>query len=159
LPEAQLDRFLLRVSLGYPGLEDEIEILDRQQFRHPVFELGQVASVEDVIQAQEAIKAVFIAPQVKEYLVEINRATRSHPEVYLGASPRGSLGLYRTSQALAAIRGRDFVLPDDVKSLVGPVLAHRIILGPGARLRELNAREVVQQVLGTVTVPGGEFNP
>jgi MoxR-like ATPase len=157
LPEAQLDRFLLRVRLGYPGLEDEMVVMDRQQFRHPVEDLEPVVAVDQVLAAQEAVKSVYIAPGVKRYIVEINRASREHPEVYLGASPRGSLGLFRSGQALAAIRGRDFVLPDDIKEAAVPVLAHRIILGPGARLRELNTQDIVQQVLSQVKVPGGDF--
>jgi MoxR-like ATPase len=156
LPEAQLDRFLLRIHLGYPQLEDEVNILDRQQFGHPVVDLDVVASVEDVVVAQTAIQSVYISEQVKRYMVEIARGTREHPEVYLGASPRGSLALYRSSQAQAALRGRDYVLPDDVKNLAIPALAHRIILGPGARLKNLTAENVVQSVISELLAPGGD---
>ncbi len=156
LPEAQLDRFLLRVRLGYPSVDDEVDVLDRQQFKHPLDDLVIVAEVQDVLAAQKAIQAVYIAPAVKKYLVEIVQHTRRHPEVYLGASPRGSLALYRASQARAALLGRDYVLPDDIKALAAPTLAHRLILGPGARLREQTADTVVQDVMGKVTVPGGD---
>jgi MoxR-like ATPase len=156
LPEAQLDRFLLRIQLGYPAIENEIDVLDRQQFVHPLVELETVVSAEDVIAAQQAIQSVFISPEIKRYLVEITHRTREHPEVYLGASPRGSLALYRTSQAQAAVRGRDYVLPDDIKALAVPALAHRIILGPGARLKNQTAVNVVQAVLSDILVPGGD---
>lgn len=156
LPEAQLDRFLLRIRLGYPAIENEIDVLDRQQFGHPLVELGTVVSGDDVVAAQKAIQPVHIAPEIKRYVVEITRRTREHPEVYLGASPRGSLALYRASQAQAALRGRDYVLPDDIKSLAISSLAHRIILGPGARLKNLSADDVVQSVLSDLLVPGGD---
>jgi MoxR-like ATPase len=156
LPEAQLDRFLLRVDLGYPGLEDEIDILERQQFRHPVDDLEQVASVEEVIQAQEAVKAVHVPPVIKRYLVKLTRWTREHREVYLGASPRGSLTLYRAGQARAAIMGRDFVLPDDVKALALSALAHRVITSPAARLQNVSAERIVQELVDKVPVPGGD---
>jgi MoxR-like ATPase len=156
LPEAQVDRFLMRLRLGYPNLPDEIQILERQQFRHPFEELEQVVSVEELIQAQEGIKDVFVSPALKRYLVDLAHQTREHPEVYLGASPRGSLALYRTSQARAALAGRDFVLPDDIKALAVPALAHRVILGPGARLRDLSNRQIVEEILHSVPVPGGD---
>lgn len=157
LPEAQLDRFLMRIQLGYPGMDDEINILDRQQYRHPIDDLQQVVSVDEVLEAQEAIKDIYIAPGIKRYLVELTRQTRQHADVYLGASPRGSLGLYRTGQARAAMFGRDFVLPDDVKALAMPVLAHRVILGPAARLRDLTADQILQEILSSVPVPGGDL--
>ena len=157
LPEAQLDRFLMRLELGYPALEDEVNILDRQQYRHPITTLGQVVSSPELEEAQEEIKKVYVAPAVKKYIVEIVRQTRQHPDVYLGASPRGSLAIYRTTQARAAMEGRDFVLPDDVKSLVHSTLSHRVILGPAARLRDLNADQILQDVLGKVVVPGGDL--
>ena len=157
LPEAQLDRFLMRLELGYPLLEDEVSILDRQQYRHPINTLGQVVSSQELEEAQEEIKKVYVAPAVKKYMVEIVRQTRQHPDVYLGASPRGSLALYRTTQARSAMQGRDFVLPDDVKALVHSTLSHRVILGPAARLRDLSADQILQDVLGKVTVPGGDL--
>lgn len=157
LPEAQLDRFLMRLELGYPVLEDEVNILDRQQYRHPITTLTQVVSAQELEEAQEEIKKVYVAPAVKRYMVEIVRQTRQHPDVYLGASPRGSLALFRTTQARAAMQGRDFVLPDDVKALVHSTLSHRVILGPAARLRDLSADQILQDVLGKVVVPGGDL--
>jgi MoxR-like ATPase len=157
LPEAQLDRFLVRLRLGYPSINDEISILERQQFQHPVNELQQVASAEELLQAQEAIKSIYVAPPVKQYIVELTHQTRQHADVYLGASPRGSLALYRTGQASAAMQGRDFVLPDDIKILVKPALSHRVILGPAARLRDLSSDQVLDEILSVVPVPGGEL--
>jgi len=156
LPEAQVDRFLMRIRLGYPNAADEVLILERQQFRHPFDELDRVVSVEELITAQQAVKDVYAAPQIKRYIVEVVRQTREHPEVYLGASPRGSLALYRTAQARAAMDGRDYILPDDIKALAVATLAHRVILGPGARLRDLNAEQVVEEVLHNVPAPGGD---
>ncbi len=159
LPEAQLDRFLLRVRLGYPQLDAEINVLKNQQFSHPLDAISQVVSVEDVVAAQNSIQSVFMAEEVYRYLVEIVQQTRQHKDVYLGASPRGSLGLYRASQAKAALQGRNYVIPDDIKALVVPVLSHRIILGPGARLRSLTADMVIQESLSNVMVPGGDLKP
>ena len=157
LPEAQLDRFLLRLRLGYPDINDEINILERQQFQHPVNDLQQVASAEELISAQNAIKSVYVAPGVKHYIVELTHQTRKHTEVYLGASPRGSLALFRTGQAMAAMQGRDFVLPDDIKALIKPALSHRVILGPAARLRDLSSDQVLDEIVGLVPVPGGDL--
>lgn len=156
LPEAQLDRFLMRMRLGYPDRANEIDILDRQQFSHPLSTLEQVISVEELQNAQEAIKKVYVSPAVKQYMVDLSRESRQHADVYLGASPRGSLALYRTGQARAAVQGRDFVLPDDVKALVTPTLAHRVILGPAARLRDLNASQILQEIMSRLPVPGGD---
>lgn len=158
LPEAQLDRFLLRVKLGYPGSMDEIKVLERQQFQHPIESLGKVIAEEEVLEAQEEVKKIFVAPELKSYMVEITRRTRDFPDVYLGASPRGSLTLFRTSQSRAAIFGREFVLPDDVKALAESALCHRIILGPAARLRDMDAAEVIDEVLNSVPVPGGDLS-
>jgi len=158
LPEAQLDRFLLRVRLGYPGSMNEIKILERQQFQHPIESLGKVITEEEVLEAQEEVKKVYVAPALKSYMVEITRRTREFPDVYLGASPRGSLTLFRTSQSRAAIFGRDFVLPDDVKALAESALCHRIILGPAARLRDMDAAEVIDEILNSVPVPGGDLS-
>jgi MoxR-like ATPase len=157
LPEAQLDRFLMRLELGYPMLEDELEILDRQQYRHPITELEQVVTSDELQIAQTEVKKIYVAQTVKRYMVEIVRQTRQHPDVYLGASPRGSLALYRTSQARAALHERDYVLPDDIKALVLPALTHRIILGPAARLRDLNAGQILQEIIAKVPVPGGDL--
>lgn len=157
LPEAQLDRFLLRVTLGYPESADEIHVLERQQFQHPIEILDNVISEDEVLQAQEEVKSVHVSPEIKQYMVEMTRRTREFPDVYLGASPRGSLTLFRTCQARAAIFGRDFVLPDDVKALAEAALCHRVILGPAARLRDLDASEVIKEILDSVPVPGGDL--
>ena len=157
LPEAQLDRFLLRIRLGYPSAEDEVQVLERQQFHHPIEDLVPVVSEAEVLQAQDDVRKIYVAPGVKRYIVELNRRTREFPEVYLGASPRGSLTLYRACQARAALQGREFVLPDDVKALAEAALGHRVILGPAARLRDLSTSEVVQEILSGVAVPGGDL--
>ncbi len=157
LPEAQLDRFLMRIRLGYPSLEDEIRVLDRQQYTHPIDRLEAVVSAEEVLRAQETIKGVYIAPAVKRYMVEIVRHTREHNDLYLGASPRGSLALYKTSQALAALRGRAYVIPDDIKRLAPYVLAHRLILRPESQLRGRTARSVLADLLTEINVELGEL--
>ncbi len=156
LPEAQVDRFLLRLRLGYPSQDDEIRVLERQQFHHPLEALTEVVSVQELTAAQEAVKDIFVSPALKRYIVEITHQTRQHTEVYLGASPRGSLALFRTAQARAAMNDRDYVLPDDIKALAIPTLAHRVILGPGARLRDLSAQQIVEEILYGVPVPGGD---
>jgi MoxR-like ATPase len=158
LPEAQLDRFLLRVQLGYPNSLDEISVLERQQYQHPIETLEQTISEEEVLQAQEEVKKVHVSPELKTYMVEITRRTRDFQDVYLGASPRGSLALFRTSQARAAIHGRDYVLPDDVKALAESALCHRVILGPAARLRDMDESEVIKEILSNVPVPGGDLS-
>lgn len=154
LPEAQLDRFLMRISLGHPKTGEEIRILDAQQYVHPIETIDQVATAEMLTEAQEQVKQVYVDAMVKEYIIALVQATRDYPDVYLGASPRGSLGLYKTGQALAALRGRDFVIPDDIKALAEVVLAHRIIVSPSARIRNVDTRRVVQDILSTVPVPG-----
>ena len=157
LPEAQLDRFLLRIRLGYPSKAQEIEVLDRQQYVHPVEELAKVVSVEELQAAQRAIKGIYIDQLVKEYIVDLVRQTREHPDVYLGASPRGALALYRTGQARAAMFGRDYVLPDDVKALAGAALGHRIIVGPAARIKDIEPESIVQEILDRVPAPGAQI--
>jgi len=154
LPEAQLDRFMLRLRLGYPSGSDEVAMLDSQQFKHPVDELGQVVDTPTLIEAQEAIKTVHVDDKIKAYIVELMTQTRKHPEVSLGASPRGSLVLYRTAQARAAVAGRDYVIPDDVKALAPACLAHRMIVSPSARIKDVTAESVLADILGSVPVPG-----
>jgi len=156
LPEAQLDRFMLRIELGYPGKEAEIEIFDRQQIVHPIEQLEQVVSVEELLLAQKAIREIYLDSLVKEYIVEIARRTRIHPDVYLGSSPRGGLSIYRLCQARAAMLGRDYVLPDDVKALAEPALGHRIIVGPAARIKDVEPGTIVQDILENVPVPGAQ---
>jgi MoxR-like ATPase len=156
LPEAQLDRFLMRVHLGYPGLGDEIRVLELQQMRHPIEDLQMVAEVEELRAMQEAVKKVYVSQAIKRYIVMLVRATREHADVYLGASPRGSLGLFRAGQVRAATLGRDYVLPDDIKYLAALVLGHRVVLQPASRLRNLSAEQVVMDVLSMVPVPSGD---
>jgi MoxR-like ATPase len=157
LPEAQLDRFLLRVRLGYPSMNDEIEVLNRQQLRHPIENLQSVITVRELRVAMQKIKKIYVAESIKRYVVELTNRTRLYADVYLGASPRGSLALFRTGQVAAALAGRDYVLPDDIKKLAVSVLAHRIIIGPAARLRELSAEKIVEEIIDNTSVPGGEF--
>ena len=157
LPEAQLDRFLMRIHIGYPSFANELEILDLQQLKHPIEDIGTVVSSEEIILMQNSIKHVFVSDAVKRYIVELTRATRDHNDVYLGSSPRGSLGLYRVSQAKAATMGRDYVLPDDVKSLAKFVLGHRLVMQPSARLKNLSADQIISEVLLQVHVPGGDL--
>jgi MoxR-like ATPase len=157
LPEAQLDRFLLRLRLGYPNSIDEVEVLNRQQLRHPIETLKSVLKTTELLQSMAQVKKVFVSEAIKHYIVDLTNRTRQHPDVYLGASPRGSLALFRTGQVAAAMEGRDYVLPDDIKRLAVPVLAHRVIVGPAARLRELSAEKIVWEILDNTTVPGGDF--
>jgi MoxR-like ATPase len=145
---------MMRISLGYPSSEDEIAILDSQKYVHPVETLEQVIDVRELLDAQEKVKDVYVDPLVKEYIVSLVNATRHHPDIYLGASPRGSLALYRTSRAQAAILGRDYVIPDDIKSLAMTTLAHRLIVSPSARIKEVDPRAVVEETLKSVPVPG-----
>ncbi|MEZ4513341.1 MAG: MoxR family ATPase [Chloroflexota bacterium] len=159
LPEAQLDRFMLRIRLGYPSKEQEIEILERQHQAHPLQAIEQVISVEELLAAQEAVKAIYVDKLVKEYIVELVRQTREHPEVYLGSSSRGALALYRLGQARAAMTGRDYVLPDDIKALAGAALGHRIIVGPAARIKDIEPEAIVQDILDQVPVPGAQVSP
>jgi MoxR-like ATPase len=154
LPEAQLDRFLMRVSLGHPAPKEEIAILEAQQYVHPIEKTEQVVSVEELLQAQDEIKSVHINSLVKEYIVELVNASRKHPDAYLGASPRGSLALFRTGQARAMLEGRDYVTPDDIKALAQVALAHRLIISPAARIKNVDARYIVDELLHSVPVPG-----
>ena len=154
LPEAQLDRFMLRISLGYPSPEEEIAILDSQQYVHPIETIGQVVDAQELLEAQEKVKEVYVDPLVKEYIVDLVNATRKHPDIYLGASPRGSLALYKAGRARAAILGRDYVIPDDIKALAVAALAHRLIVSPSARIKEIDAKTVVREILESVPVPG-----
>jgi MoxR-like ATPase len=154
LPEAQLDRFLIRVHLGYPTATDEVIIMDRQQMRHPVDELGQVTDASEILRLQDAVKAIYVDPLIKQYIVQVVEATRKHEAAYLGASPRGSLALYRTAQAFALLAGRDFVIPDDVKALAYAALGHRVIVSPAARVKNITSANVVNDCLTRVPVPG-----
>ena len=158
LPEAQLDRFLLKIRLGYPGLNDEIRVLELQQLHHPIDDLKSVVESEELREVQQIVKTVFVAPSIKKYVVELIRQTRQHSDVYLGSSPRGSLGLFRAGQARAAMLGRDYVLPDDVKSLAPFVLSHRVVVNPAARLRNLSSEKIIMEIISTLPVPGGDLS-
>jgi MoxR-like ATPase len=154
LPEAQLDRFMMNIKLGYPKVSDEMNILDTHQFHHPLDDLEQIMVAEDLVMIQKQIRSIHVDPSIREYIVAIANATRNHNNIYLGSSPRGSLALYRASQALAAIRGRGYVIPDDVKLLTKPTLAHRIIVTPAARVRAITSTAVLDEILQSVPVPG-----
>ena len=157
LPEAQLDRFLLRIRMGYPSLVEEVRILEDQQLQHPIEALKAVVKIKDIISAVDEVKKVYVSPAVKRYIVDLTARTRQSEEVYLGASPRGSLALFRTGQARAALTGRDYVLPDDIQAMAVPVLGHRIIVGPAARLREVSADSIVREIVENAPVPGGDY--
>ena len=156
LPEAQMDRFLLRIDLGYPTPRDEVQMISDQKLAHPLESLEQVVSVEELQEAQAAVRRVELTNEIKGYIVDLVNATRDLSELYLGASPRGSLALFRASQAKAALDDRDYVLPDDVKAMAIPALAHRLIVGSAARVRDVDARELVRELLNELPVPGGE---
>ncbi len=153
LPEAQLDRFLLRFSLGYPQMEEEIRLLGRLQLEHPIDALQPVIAAEDLLRAQKAVRRVHVEDRVKQYIVELVHATREHQDVRLGGSPRAGIALFRTSQAVAAMLGRGFVLPDDIKRIFHAVLGHRMILRPESRLRRVAVEDVLSEVLDSVPVP------
>ncbi|HEX5465791.1 MAG TPA: MoxR family ATPase [Candidatus Limnocylindrales bacterium] len=152
LPEAQLDRFMLRLRMGYPEPVDEIVILDEQKRRHPIDELAEVASVDELQAMQAAVREVYVDPAVADYIVRLVGATRAHGDVYLGASPRGSLALYKAGQAYAALNGRDYVIPDDVKALAEPALAHRLIVKTAASIRDIDPSSVVRELLESVPI-------
>jgi MoxR-like ATPase len=153
LPEAQLDRFLLKIRLGYPEKDEEIAIMERFQEKDPLIELAAVANPEELVELQHARKRIHISHPVQEYITNIVRATRSNPSLRLGASPRGSLGLMRAGQAVAALRGREYVLPDDIKSLVIPVLGHRLILKEEERLRGKTSEFFLEEIIKQTPVP------
>jgi MoxR-like ATPase len=154
LPEAQLDRFMLRIRLGYPQHVEEVLILDEQKRHHPVDDVEEVCSVDELRQMQAAVREVYVDPSVADYIVRLVGATRTHPDVYLGASPRGSIALYRAGQALAGLMGRDYVLPDDVKALAEPALAHRLIIKTSSSIHDIQQSQVVAELLDTTPVEG-----
>jgi MoxR-like ATPase len=159
LPEAQLDRFMLRLRIGYPKAMEEIVILDEQKRVHPIESIQQVLDVDELRQMQAGIKEVYVDQAVAEYIVRLVTATREHPDVYLGASPRGSINLYRSAQAFAAMEGRDYVIPDDIKSLAVAILAHRLIVKSQASLREIDPDRIVREILAQVPVTTGAVAP
>ena len=153
LPEAQLDRFMMKISLGYPKAADEINILDSHQHHHPLEDLAQIMTADELVHIQQQIRAIHVDPSIREYIVAISNATRNHQNIYLGVSPRGSLALFRAAQALAAMRGRGYVIPDDIKLLAKPTLAHRIIVTPAARVRAITSTNILDEILQTIPVP------
>jgi MoxR-like ATPase len=153
LPEAQLDRFMMRIQLGYPSFENEMSIVDSQRIQHPIESLGVVASADEVREAQEVVKRVFVHQQVQQYMVGLVHATRKHEDAALGASPRASLDLFRSCQALALLRGRDYVVPDDVKDLAAIAMGHRVIPTTAARMNGVEGRRIVEDVLEHVAIP------
>jgi MoxR-like ATPase len=157
LPEAQLDRFIMRVRMGYPSASEEMKILNSQQLRHPIEALESVVKTKDLLTAIESIRKVYVSPAIQRYIIDLVARTRQSNDVYLGASPRGSLALFRAGQARAALQGRDHVLPDDIKALAVAVLGHRVIVSPAARLRELSADRIVDEILHSSPVPGGDY--
>jgi MoxR-like ATPase len=157
LPEAQLDRFLMRLSMGYPNAADEKQILINLRREHPVTRLKQVVDGNQLLELQRQVWEIHVDDTLQDYIVRLVAATRGHPDLVLGASPRASLALFKTSQALAALRGRDHVLPDDIKYLVPATLAHRLILRPESELRGRTARAVLDDLLKSVTLDIGSL--
>jgi MoxR-like ATPase len=153
LPEAQLDRFLIRLSLGYPTLEEEGWMIDRLQHGHPIETLEAAVTAQEVIACQEAVREIHVDAKVRDYLLQLIRATREHTAILLGGSPRASMAVFRASQALAAIQGYDFVLPDHVKEVAPAVLPHRLIVRPEYRLRKVTANSVLNEILNQIPVP------
>src|SRR3954452_15036507 len=154
LPEAQLDRFMLRIKLGYPSLVDEIVILDEQKRHHPIDELEEVCSVDELLEMQAAVRDIYVDPAVSDYIVRLVNGTRNHADIYLGASPRGSIALYRAGQAMAGLLGRDYVIPDDVKVLAESALAHRMIIKTSSSIHDVLPGQVVQELLDSTSIDG-----
>jgi MoxR-like ATPase len=152
LPEAQLDRFMIRLRLGYPQPIEEIVILDEQKRTHPLEELAVVCSVEELTDMQDAVREIYVDSTISDYIVRLVNATRNHPDVYLGASPRGSIALYRAGQALAGLLGRDYVIPDDIKTLAEPALAHRVIIKTSSTIHDVAPGQVVRELLETTSI-------
>jgi MoxR-like ATPase len=159
LPEAQLDRFFMKIHMGYPAASDEVKILEAQQLQHPILQVTPVAETEELQDMQRAVKHIFVADEVKRYIVDIIRTTRDNQDVYLGSSPRGSLYLFKASQIFAAMNQRNYVIPDDVKYLAEPVLSHRIILNPAARLKHITPGTLLHDLMRQIPVPGGKLKP
>jgi len=153
LPEAQLDRFLMRFSLGYPEMEEELQMLQMLQRAHPIDSIEPVVTAQELVDCQQVVREIYVDDKVRRYLMQIVHDTRSHDDVSLGGSPRASIALFRTSQAMAAMRGRNYVLPDDVKRIAGPVLVHRMILKPESRLRKVTAGAIVDEIIAEIAVP------
>ena len=155
LPEAQLDRFLIKINIGYPDNDAEKEIMKAQNINHPINSLNQVVSEEEILFMQEEIKKVHVSKEIMDYIIRIINATRNNENIYLGASPRGSLALYRLGQCRAAFNNRDYAIPDDVKQVSFPVLSHRIIFRPSVQMQDIDYDEYIEEIVGQVKVPGG----
>lgn len=153
LPEAQLDRFLMRFSLGYPSLEEELKMLEMLQHQHPIDSLQPVVTAEELVACQQAVRSIYVDDKVRRYLMQIVHDTRTHEDIALGGSPRASIALFRCSQAMAALRGRNYVLPDDVKRVAAPVLTHRVIVKAESRLRKITAAKLVEEIIAEIAVP------
>jgi len=153
LPEAQLDRFLMRFTLGYPTMDEELRMLSMLERNHPLDSLQSVADASELVAAQEAIRGVRVDPRIRNYLLQLVHATRNHEDLALGGSPRATIALFRCAQAFAAIQGRTYVLPDDVKRIVAPVINHRIIVRPESRLRKITAEKTISEILAEIAVP------
>lgn len=158
LPEAQLDRFFLKVTLGYPSKRQEMLILSRFQYDNPLDSLLPVANKDDILNMQKATREVKVADAIRDYITSLVNMTREHPDLTLGASPRGSLFLMKASQAHALLDGRNYVIPDDVQKMVIPVLSHRLILKPEARLKEMTPERILKSIINTVYVPIGDYH-
>jgi MoxR-like ATPase len=154
LPEAQLDRFLLRINIGYPTAAEEVTIIEKQQVIHPIEKLGPIVEIADILMLQETVKKIHVSDLIKKYIVALVEATRHHPSIYLGSSPRGSLALFRASQARALLLGRDYVLPDDIKALAEPALAHRSLISSAGQSQGKNSRAFIAEVIKATPVPG-----
>jgi len=159
LPEAQLDRFLMRLSLGYPEPNDELQVVRNLRKHHPIDSIGAVASGAELLALTDQVTDVHVDETIERYCLAIVRATRQHPDVALGASTRGTLALYKTAQALAALRGRDYVLPEDVKTLVPLTLAHRLIVRPESQLRGRTPAQILDEILEKTALDVGELRP
>lgn len=153
LPEAQLDRFMMRFGLGYPSMEEELRMLELLQHTHPIETLQPVADAAEIVQAQQVIRDVHVDPRVRTYLLQIVNQTRQHEDLVLGGSPRATISLFRCSQAMAAIRGRQYVMPDDVKKILAPVMNHRVIVRPESRLRKVTGEKVIEDIVSEIAVP------
>jgi len=156
LPEAQMDRFLLRINIGYPSPAEEVAIMEQQQYIHPIEQIDHVVDAADILMLQATVRQIYVDDLIKQYIVALVGATRHHPSIYLGSSPRGSLALFRSAQARALLLGRDFVLPDDVKALAGPALAHRALLSSVGQSQGKDGRTSISEILETVPVPGAQ---
>jgi MoxR-like ATPase len=157
LPKSQLDRFFLRIQLGYLSPEDEILVLDRQKLQHPIEGLSQCLSSDDLTRAQQEIHQIYVSPIIERYIVALMEQTRHHPDVHLGGSPRASIALHHASQARAAIHGRNYVLPEDIKALFYPVLGHRLLLSPRAYLRKQSVKTILKGILERTAIPEKGF--